>query len=170
VGVIEDAGITGRVKTALLMDERIGALGISVNTVDHVVTLEGAVASEVQRQLAEDVAYLHGAREVRNLLAVTGEPIARAPDPAATRLGAAVTTPAGAPLDDQPSLEERVRRALAEDRRVNEHLLSVAVEENTVILAGRQGTIDAHDAAVETAVHVPGVAAVEDEIEIMPAV
>jgi osmotically-inducible protein OsmY len=53
---------------------------------------------------------------------------------------------------------------------VNEHLLYVKVENETVFLSGRQGDVDARDAAVETAVHVPGVAAVEDEIEIMPAV
>jgi hyperosmotically inducible periplasmic protein len=170
VGLIEDAAITARVKTALLMDERIGALGINVNTTDHVVTLEGTVASEVQRRLAEDLAYLHGAREVRNLLEVTSEPIAAAAGPAATRVGSQVTTPAGAPLVDQPELEARVKRALAEDRRVNEHLLSVTAEKNTVVLTGRQSTIDAHDAAVETAIHVKGVAAVEDDIETMPAV
>jgi osmotically-inducible protein OsmY len=53
---------------------------------------------------------------------------------------------------------------------VNEHLIKVQVENRTVFLSGRQGDVDAHHAAVETAVHVQGVVAVEDEIEIIPAV
>jgi mycothiol synthase len=168
VGLIEDAAITGKVKAALLMDERIGATGINVNTVDEVVTLEGAVPSEVQRHLAEDLALLHGARAVRNLLEVTGEPIAAAAGATGSRVR--VTTPPGAPPRQGSDLERMVKRALAEDRRVNEHLLDVQVENETVTLSGRQGTVDARDAAIETATHVPGVAGVVDEIEIMPAV
>ena len=63
-----------------------------------------------------------------------------------------------------------MRRALAADRRVYEHLLDVQVQNNTVFLAGRQGDVHAHNAAVEVAAHVPGVVAVEDDIQIMPAV
>jgi osmotically-inducible protein OsmY len=74
------------------------------------------------------------------------------------------------PPSERAALEEAVRRALSEDRRVNEKLLQVHVENNTALLSGRQGDVDSHDAAIETAAHVPGVVAVEDDIEIMPAV
>ncbi len=53
---------------------------------------------------------------------------------------------------------------------MNEHTLLVHVAHNTVFLSGRQGDVDSRDAAVETAAHVPGVAGVEDDIEVMPAV
>jgi hyperosmotically inducible periplasmic protein len=170
MGLIEDAALTGKVKTALLLDERIGALGINVNTVDRVVTLEGTVPSAIQRELAEEIARLHGAREVHNRLVLSDVAAATTASPVATGAWPRVTTPEGAPPSQHPDLERAVRRALAEDRRVNEHLLYVKVENETVFLSGRQGDVDARDAAVETAVHVPGVAAVEDEIEIMPAV
>jgi len=169
MGVLEDAVMTGKVKAALLIDERIGALGINVNTVEGTVTLEGVVDSEVQRRLAEDVASLAGAHTVQNLLEVTGEPLA-AHGAASFVPPVRVTTPPGAPPSERSDVETVVRRALAADRRVNEHLLDVHVEQNTVFLSGRQGDVDAHNAAVEIAAHVPGVVAVEDDIEIMPAV
>jgi len=168
--MIEDAILTGKVKAALLLDERISAAGINVNTVDGIVTLEGTVESAVQRRLAEDVAILHGAHEVRNELEVPAEqdkaPITAVPLSALGR----VTTPPGAPPSERAELEERVRKALAQDTRVDEHALVVEVRDNTAILSGRQGDVDAHNAAVETALHIPGIVAVDDEIEIMPAV
>jgi hyperosmotically inducible periplasmic protein len=170
MGVLEDAILTGKVKAALLLDERIGATGINVNTTDGEVTLEGVVDSEIQRSLAEDMAVLHGAHSVRNVLEVTKEPITPQFGPTAEGELGRVTTPPGAPPSARAPLEAEVRRALAADRRVNEHLLDVKVQNNTVFLAGRQGDVDAHNAAVEVAAHVPGVVAVEDDIEIMPAV
>lgn len=170
MGVLEDAILTGKVKAALLLDERIGATGINVNTVDGEVILEGTVDSEVQRKLAEDLAVLQGAHSVRNQLEVTGEPIAAPLSSVAEGEFGRVTTPPGAPPSERADLEEEVRRALTDDRRVNEHLLDVHVENNTVLLTGRQADVDAHHAAVETAAHVPGVAGVEDDIEIMPSV
>ena len=169
--VLGDAVLTGKIKTALLMDERIGATGINVTTVNGVVTLEGTVDSSVQRRLAADVAVLNGAEEVRNLLEVDGEPLAPpAFGPVASGAFGHVTTPEGAPPSERAELQKAVQRALAADQRVNEHLIHVEVVNNTVFLSGRQGDVDARNAAVEIASHVPGVAAVEDDLEIMPAV
>ena len=169
MGVLDDAVTTGKVKAALLLDERIGALGINVNTAEGVVSLEGVVDSEVQRRLAEDIASLAGAHDVQNLLEVTGEPLVAHAAAEYVPPGQVTTSP-GAPPSERADVEEVVRRALAADQRVNEHLLDVHVEQNTVFLSGRQGDVDAHNAAVEIAAHVPGVVAVEDDIEIMPAV
>ena len=170
MSMIDDAVLTGKIKTALLTDEFIDAGGINVNTVDRVVTLEGTVPAAVERELAEEVATLHGARDVCNRLEVHGEPVPEPTNPMATGALGRVTTPPGAPLSRRPDLQEAVRHALAEDRRVNEHLLEVQVENNSVFLTGRQGDVDARNAAVETAAHVPGVVGVVDDIEIMPAV
>jgi osmotically-inducible protein OsmY len=170
MSMLEDAVRTGKIKTALLTDEFIDAGGINVNTVDRVVTLEGTVPAAVERELAEEVATRHGAREVRNWLEVHGEPVPEPTSPMATGALGRVTTPPGAPPSRRPDLGEAVRHALAEDRRVNEHLLEVQVENNSVFLSGRQGDVDARNAAIETAAHVPGVVGVVDDIEIMPAV
>ena len=170
MGMLDDAVLTGKVKAALLTDEFIDGAGINVNTVDRVVTLEGTVASLVQRKLAAEVATLHGAHEVRNLLEVHGEPVPEPTSPMATGARGRVTTSPGAPLSERADLEEAVHHALAADRRVNEHLLQVQVENNSVFLSGRQGDVAARDAAIESAAHVPGVVGVVDDIEIMPAV
>jgi osmotically-inducible protein OsmY len=169
MSMIEDVSLTGKVKAALLMDERIGATGINVNTTDGVVTLEGVVASAVQRELAEDMVIRHGAHEVRNRLEVHGGPAAVAIGSLASGAMGRVTASAGAPPSDRAALEDAVRHALAADRRVNEHVLELRVENNEVFLTGRQDTVDARDAAVETSAHVPGVVAVDEDIEIMPS-
>jgi osmotically-inducible protein OsmY len=171
MNVLADAVLTGKIKAALLLDERVGATGINVNAANGIVTLEGTVDAEVQRRLAVDIAVLNGAHEVRNLLELSGEPLA-APTlgPVASGAFGRVTTSEGAPPSDHPDLEEAVRQALAGDDRVNERLIQVQVENHTAFLSGRQGDVDAHHAAIETAAHVPGIVAVEDDIEIMPAV
>lgn len=132
MGLTQDAAITGKVKSAPLMDERVGATGINVNTSVGVVSLEGTIASEVQRELAEDVAYRHRAREVHNLLKSSGEPVGAAAGSEATPVGLGVSTQAGASPAAHPDLEEQAKRALAEDSRLNEHFLAVTVRSHTV--------------------------------------
>src|SRR5207249_4828373 len=66
--------------------------------------------------------------EVRNWLEVYGEPVPEPTRPMATGALGRVTTPPGAPPGRWADLEEAVRHALTEDRRVNEHLLGVVDE------------------------------------------
>jgi hyperosmotically inducible periplasmic protein len=167
--LLHDAELTFKIKAALVMDERIGAGRINVNTVDGVVTLQGAVPNQALRAVAEGVAVRQGARRVVNELALEDR------DGQATVASLAdglprVTTPAGAPVDDRPPLAESVRAALAADRRVNEHLIYVEAENGAVYLTGRQETVDAVDAATEVATHVPGVVAVNNDLEVMPSI
>src|ERR1051326_5251423 len=44
MSTLTDAALTGKIKAALLLDERIGALGINVNTVDGNVIQIGIVS------------------------------------------------------------------------------------------------------------------------------
>jgi len=53
---IDDAGVTTRVKTALLNDPEIKAQTINVDTVQGVVTLSGTVRSPQEREKAVTVA------------------------------------------------------------------------------------------------------------------
>src|SRR4051794_38068613 len=102
MGVLTDVGVTLRIKTALIGDERIGARTIDVDTVDGVVTLRGSVRYEALRELAESIAFDHGAEEVDNQLRVEEPefegPIAILPDDVR-----GVTTPAGAEPVEGPS-------------------------------------------------------------------
>lgn len=67
--VLDDAGITAKVKTAFIAEADLSALAIDVNTAENVVTLNGSVASEDLRARAEQIARsTEGVKDVRNNL------------------------------------------------------------------------------------------------------
>ena len=71
--IVEDSTITASIKTDLLKDPGLSALGIDVNTVKGEVTLKGAVSTDVRKQRAESIATnIVGVTKVNNLLKVTG--------------------------------------------------------------------------------------------------
>ncbi|HKH48041.1 MAG TPA: BON domain-containing protein [Thermoanaerobaculia bacterium] len=72
--VLDDAGVTARVKARLVADPDVNAFHIDVDTVDGRVTLNGKVASEHERQEAEELANrTEGVVSVVNLIQVAGK-------------------------------------------------------------------------------------------------
>lgn len=72
--VLNDAGITARVKAKLIADPEVAGAHIDVDTVDGRVTLNGKVASEDQRAEAEKLATrTEGVKQVVNLIQVAGQ-------------------------------------------------------------------------------------------------
>ena len=70
--VIDDATITGRVKTALLNDPDVPGLRIDVDTFKGVVTLSGGVKSEGEAEKAVTIAKkTPGVVDVKSTLQVT---------------------------------------------------------------------------------------------------
>jgi osmotically-inducible protein OsmY len=68
---IDDATITGRVKTSLLNDPDIAGLKIDVDTFKGVVTLSGAVKSQAEANKAMDIARkTPGVADVKSTLQV----------------------------------------------------------------------------------------------------
>lgn len=68
-GYLTDAGITTKVKAALLTEKSLKSLPIGVETNDGVVTLSGGVRTAAEMKHAEDVArHVQGVRDVRNVL------------------------------------------------------------------------------------------------------
>lgn len=66
-----EGALTARVKTRLLASQNTSGLDIDVSTEDDVVTLEGEVGSETERELAELIAAnTAGVAQVRNKLDV----------------------------------------------------------------------------------------------------
>jgi hyperosmotically inducible periplasmic protein len=66
-----DTALTARVKTRLMTSRNTSGLGISVSTDERVVTLEGEVDSEAEKELAELIAAnTSGVNRVRNRLEV----------------------------------------------------------------------------------------------------
>lgn len=171
MSTLENVALTTKIKGVFMMDERIDASGIDVDTLGQKeVHLRGEVPNSVQAKLAEDLARLNGARAVVNELKYD-EVVETTPDesPAAAGMYGRVTTPEGAP-EGGPPLETLILDALARDDRVNAHLLKAELMEDGIVrLYGRQGTVQQRDAALEAARQVPGVNGVLDDIEIQPA-
>lgn len=169
MSLLTDAGLTLKIKSALIADERIGARGINVDTKDGTVTLLGAVPGEEQRERAEEIALEGGARQVVNALALEDA----SHDPPAARIPPdfmRVVAPAGTPVTARPTLEEAVRAALVADRRVNAHLIYVQVKGGIAYLTGRQDTVQARDAAGEVAARVSRIDGVDNDLEVMSSV
>jgi len=68
-GVMDDATITARVKTALLNDQQISATKIDVTTSNGVVTMSGTVRSRAEEARAIEVArQTAGVKDVKSTL------------------------------------------------------------------------------------------------------
>jgi len=73
-GVVDDAIITARVKTALLNDRQVGATKIDVTTVNGVVTMSGTVKSQAEAARAIDLArQAPGVKDVKSTLQIIPE-------------------------------------------------------------------------------------------------
>jgi osmotically-inducible protein OsmY len=169
MSLLADVGLTARIKAALIADERIGARDINVDTSDGVVTLLGRVPEEQLREVADQIALCHGARQVIDYLGIED----RTREPVRVRIPAdfpRVLTAKGVAPPARPSLNESVAAAMAADPRVNENLVILRVENGIVFLTGRQETVDASVAASEVAAQVPGVVQVHNDLEVMPSV
>lgn len=69
--VIDDAGITAKVKTALAAEKDVSAMKINVDTAQGTVTLSGQVASQTEVDRALQVARnVEGVKSVENKLTV----------------------------------------------------------------------------------------------------
>ena len=67
--VVDDTTITSRVKAQLFESTELSGFAISVGTFEQIVTLNGAVDTEYQRNLAEQITRsVPGVRGVNNLL------------------------------------------------------------------------------------------------------
>jgi hyperosmotically inducible protein len=71
---VDDAGLTARVKTALMADEQVKGMAIDVDTRNAQVTLTGTVDTEAQISRALEVARaVEGVQNVVNRLTVKGQ-------------------------------------------------------------------------------------------------
>jgi hyperosmotically inducible protein len=83
--VLDDAGVTTRVKARLVADPEVNAFHIDVDTIDGKVTLNGKVATELQRREAGELASrTEGVVSVNNLIQVAGKEALPPPPPAGT--------------------------------------------------------------------------------------
>ncbi|NOT60513.1 MAG: BON domain-containing protein [Acidobacteria bacterium] len=68
---VDDAGITTKIKTKMAADSRTSALKVSVDTVNGVVTLTGAVPAQSEKTAADEIAKMtDGVKSVVNNITI----------------------------------------------------------------------------------------------------
>ena len=146
---ISDGWITAKTKIALLTTSGVSSRDINVDTVDGRVTLHGTVRSaEEKAKVEQEARKVQGVREVKNLLQVV---------PGARQEAVKAS---------DAEIEERVERALRDDRALGGSKVSVeSVHDGIVLLGGSTPSVSDHLRALETASSVPGVRQVTSEIE-----
>lgn len=176
-----DSGISTAVKAQLAVDEAVPADEITVETHDGVVTLTGAVQTDVARLRAAEIA-----RETRGVRDVVNE--------LHTTPGVAATTGTGGPeMDDaergirgtdpqwregaEADAEARagdaavttsVRTAFMEDTSLKDLSINVSTRENVVTLTGTVPSQTEKHRAIELAREAEGVRSVVDRIRVEP--
>lgn len=141
-----DAEVRRDVLDALSRDIRIDATRISVDVVNHVVTMRGIVPTSFEKRVAEDIVRrIKGVSDVLNELRVM---------------------PANPRPDDQIAAD--VRAKLAHDVWVDERAIDVDVSKGVVELSGTVKVSPARLHAEGDAWSVPGVTDVIDNIDVTP--
>jgi osmotically-inducible protein OsmY len=152
---VSDAGITAQVKAAFALSKRISAYEIGVETKGGVVTLTGQAPSEVDRELAGDVAKdTTGVKQVDNQIRV--EPGLK-PSDASLRENARVTD-----LEIHANLRER----LAASEFLSGNEINVSVKDRVVTLAGRTQTPQQKTGVEQLARSIPNVANVVNQLTV----
>jgi osmotically-inducible protein OsmY len=147
-----DTWITMKTKIALMTTDHLSAADLNVDTVNGVVTLHGKVASEREKNKAEQVtAKIDGVKSVKNLLQIVPnskrEIIERA----------------------DAEVKDAVQAAFTANARLKDSGISVAsVNKGVVLLAGKTNSLESHLEAVRVADTVKGVRRVATEVQVDP--
>ena len=152
---VSDAGITTQVKAAFALSKQISAYEIGVETKDGVVTLTGKAPSEIDRELAGNVAKdTTGVKQVNNHIRV--EPGLK-PSDASLRESARVTD-----LEIHAYLRER----LAASEFLSGNEINVGVKDRVVTLTGRTQTPQQKAGVEQLARSLPNVANVVNQLNV----
>lgn len=150
-----DATTTGKVESAFALSKRLSAYDIKVTTQAAAVTLTGQVPSEVDKQLAENVAQdTTGVKQVVNQLQV--EPTVK-PSEASLRESGRI-----ADLEIQADLRER----LAASAELADKAIQISVQSRTVILTGQVDTPAQKTGAEQLARSLSNVVSVNNQLNV----
>jgi hyperosmotically inducible protein len=146
---MSDSWITLKTKLALLADERVSSLDVSVKTQKGVITLRGKVENEAARQAAEEIALnIKGQKKVVNQLTVVPKAARKVVDR----------------QDDQ--IVKDVEKGIKNDARLKKATIDVRADKGIVTLTGKAPSLETSVRASEVTRRVPGVRAVRNEVKI----
>jgi len=146
---MSDSWITLKTKLALLADERVSSLDVSVKTQKGVITLRGKVENEGARHAAEEIALnIKGQKKVVNQLTVVPKAARKVVDR----------------QDDQ--IVKDVEKGIKNDARLKKANIDVRADKGIVTLTGKAPSLETSVRASEVARRVPGVRAVRNEVKL----
>jgi osmotically-inducible protein OsmY len=153
---VTEATLTAKVKSNLLWNEHVSGTDITVTTENGVVTLEGSVGSEAERDLAVQLTRnTDGVESVRNRLTVLGTEKAEASmvDKAATAVG-------------NTFLTGKVKAALMSSKGMEGADVNVSSEQGTVTLTGTVTSKQQENHVLEVVNNVQSVEKVISKLQI----
>ena len=146
---VKDSWITSKTKMSLINDKRVKARHIKVETENGVLILRGKVSSGEERAAAEETARgVEGVKSVRNMLQVVPETKRKALDA----------------RDDEVS--KAVTDRLDADGQLKGAKIRVRADNGMVTLMGSVPSARAKDRAADMTRKVPGVRAVQNELQV----
>lgn len=150
--VVTETRITASVKTVLALNRHLNNMQIDVSASDGVVTLSGAVGTEIQKQLAGEVARtIKGVERVQNDLVIS-RTLILAPDMPERTLGEK--------LDDL-TIVASVKTALLLNQNIRANKIEVSSNRGVVVLSGIVESPAEAELARKIAEDIDGVVSVE---------
>ncbi|RJP64262.1 MAG: BON domain-containing protein [Candidatus Abyssobacteria bacterium SURF_17] len=155
--LLNDTRLTASVKTALSLNRHLKNAEIDVSITSGIVKLSGTVATEIQKQLAEEIALtVKGVTGVQNDLAVSRVLALKPPEQERTW---------GEKLDDL-TIDAAVKTALMLNENVNARNIAVSSRRGEVTLTGSVASPAEAELARKIAEDVDGVVSVNVELTI----
>ena len=155
---VEDTTVTGSVKAAFAVHRDLSKRPIEIETDRRVVRLSGEVASEQERESAEELAAnVEGVEGVENRLAVDAALGAIEADSSPKSLGQRL---------DDAALLTKIRTALHLDREARKIDVDIQVSAGRVVLRGEVPTEELADRIRTRVASVGGVESLDDELEL----
>ncbi len=154
---LQDARLTASVKTALALNRHLRASDIDVSVTNGEVTLSGQVGTDIQRELAREIALsIRGTDKVVNNTVVNRSLTVR---PAVRE------RTLGEKLDDL-TIEASIKTALLLNENVRAREIGVRSKRGAVTLAGKVSSAAEAELARKIAEDIEGVLTVENHLEI----
>ena len=155
---VEDTAVTGSVKAAFAVHRDLSKRPIEIETDRRVVRLSGEVASEQERESAEELAAnVEGVEGVENRLAV---------DAALGEIEADSSPKSFGQRLDDAALLTKIRTALHLDREARKIDVDIQVSAGRVVLRGEVPTEELADRIRTRVASVGGVESLDDELEL----
>ncbi|NNL95206.1 MAG: BON domain-containing protein [Xanthomonadales bacterium] len=158
-GEMHDAWIDGKIEASYSLSQYLNPFDIDTGVSKGTVTLRGSVSSEIDRDLAEEIALgIDGVNEVRNELTVT-EPTKQ--KNAAEKMASEF----GTHFNDATT-SARVKFALLANDSTEGLAINVDTVDGTVVLNGEVGSEQERELAERVAENAEGVSNVENRLKV----